>query len=215
MPSDNIERTVVLRALEELATKLIHNLPGLLGNLILSNGAQEVPRISQAISAQGPKLRQFEACTPDFKDIATRGAVGEFYTETQATLDNDDLAGLDKQGSKLSLNIEGTLLWNNEELSIRVDKGLLLHAGVSNIDVGCDTLAQRRITRASDGLQAGDKVHFLIIGNVKGVPCELGGGDVNAGVQRQEVGLGVLIIWELGLEKLLAFVGISRYSQQW
>lgn len=49
MPGDNIEWTMVLRALEELASKLIDNLPRLLDNLIPSSGTQKVSRIGKSI----------------------------------------------------------------------------------------------------------------------------------------------------------------------
>lgn len=142
VPGNHVKRTVVLCALEELSAQLVHNLPRLLGDLILCRGVEEVPCIGETVGTQGSQLGEFKLTTPDLKDVTTRRPIRKLYAETDATLDNDNLSRLDEQGTKFGLNIQCTLLRDDSHLTIRVDKGLLGHAGVSNIDVGGQTLTK-------------------------------------------------------------------------
>lgn len=194
MPGDHIERVVVLCTLEKLATKLVHNLPWFLGNLVMCNRTQKVPRVSQSIRTQWAQLRQLEAGAPDFEDVSTGGPVWQFHPETETALNNNNLAGLDKERTELGLDIESALLRDNQKLAVRVDESLLLHAGVGNVDVCCETFAKRGVARARDGLETGHEVDLSAGGDVKWMPGKLGGRDVDAGVQREEIRLGVFVV---------------------
>lgn len=194
MPGDHIKRIVVLGTPEELPTKLVHNLPWVLRNLVMSNRAQKVSWIGQSIRTQGSQLRQLKASSPDFQNVSTGGTIRELHAETETTLNDDNLARLNKERTKLGLDIEGTLLRDDQELAVRVDEGLLFHAGVGNVDMCCKALAKRRVTRACDGLETGNEVDLSAGGNVKRVPGQLCGRDMNAGVQRQEIGLGIIVV---------------------
>ena len=66
VPCHNIERRMVLCALEELAPKLVNDFPRLLLNLVFSNRMQEVPRVCQPIGAEGAEFRKLEVGSPDF-----------------------------------------------------------------------------------------------------------------------------------------------------
>lgn len=195
MPSNNIEWVVVLGALEKLSTELIHNLPRFLGNFIMGNGTQEIPCISQPISTKRTKLRKLKAGTPNFQNVAARGSIRKVYAETQTALNNNQLAGLHVQLTELSLDIKCTLLRNNQELAVRVDECLLGHVGISDINVSSETFSQGGISRAGNGLQTRNEVDFASFRDVKGVPGQLGRRDMNAGIERKKVGLGVFVVW--------------------
>jgi hypothetical protein len=66
VPCDYIEGRVLLRAAEELAAELVHDLPSLLLDLILRNGVLKVASIGESVCAQGSKFWKLEAGAPDF-----------------------------------------------------------------------------------------------------------------------------------------------------
>lgn len=113
MPSHDIIRAVVLSAFEELAAKLVDDFPRLLEYFISRYRAQEVARIRKAISTKRTQLRQLELRTPDLENVSPRRSIRQVHTEANTALNNAKLTGLNKHGSKLSLNIEGALLGND------------------------------------------------------------------------------------------------------
>lgn len=66
MPCYNIERGVVLSALEELAAKLVNDFPRFMLNFILCNGVKEISRIRQSIRTQRAQFWEFKVRPPDF-----------------------------------------------------------------------------------------------------------------------------------------------------
>jgi hypothetical protein len=203
MPSNHIEWTVVLGALEELSTELINNLPGLLGNFIMGNGAQEVPCISQPIGAQRPELWKLEAGSPDLENISSRRAIRQLHAEAKTTLNDNKLPRLDIEFTEFSLNVQCTLLRDDQKLAIGVDEGLLCHARVGRVHVCCDTLTESGVSGASNGLETGHEVNLTCLWDVKGVPSQLGGGDMDPRVQREKVRLRVCVVWHFGLGMLV------------
>lgn len=182
VPGDDVEGAVVLCALEELAAELVHDLPWLLLDLVLRHGGQEVPRVGEAVGAQGAQLRELELSAPDLEDVPARRTVGEFHAETKATLDDDDLTGLDIQGTELGLNVQSSPLGDDEELAVGVDERFLGHADIRRVDMSSQSLTEGRIARSRHGLEASDELHFPRGGDIKRVPGELGRGDVDARV---------------------------------
>jgi hypothetical protein len=61
--------------------------------------------------------------------------------------------------------------------------------------VRSQSLAQGRVARAGEGAQAGHEIHILTGGDLGGKPGQLGGRDVNSGVEGEEVALGVRVVW--------------------
>jgi hypothetical protein len=59
---------------------------------------------------------------------------------------NNNLTCLHKQGPEFGLNVECSLLWNNEKFTIGVNKRLLLHACVGDIDMCSQAFTQHGIT---------------------------------------------------------------------
>lgn len=66
MPCDYVEGRVLLRAAEELAAELVHNLPRLLLDLVLCDGVLEVASVCESVCTQRTKLGKLEARAPDF-----------------------------------------------------------------------------------------------------------------------------------------------------
>jgi len=66
VPCNYVKGRVLLRTAEELAAKLVHDLPRLLFNLVLRDGVLEVPSIGESVCAQRTKFRKLEAGAPDF-----------------------------------------------------------------------------------------------------------------------------------------------------
>jgi hypothetical protein len=60
VPCHNVERRVILSALEELAAELVDDFPRCLLNLVFGNRVKEVPRVRQTVCAQRTQLGKFE-----------------------------------------------------------------------------------------------------------------------------------------------------------
>lgn len=198
MPCHNVKWAVILHAAKELPSHLIDNLPWLLALLVVrSNRRQEVPGISQSIGTQRAQFREFEPTSPDFEDIsANRLIVVQTDAEAQTALDDDDLTGLNEKRSEFGLDVQGSLLGNDEKLAVRVDEGFLRHAGIRGVNVRRETFEERWVARAGDCFETGNEVDLSIfsICDVEGVPGQLGGRDVHTGVQREEVGFCVGVV---------------------
>lgn len=186
MPRYDVKWAVVLRAAKELPSHLVDNLPWLLALLVVrGNRRQKVPGISKSISTQRAQLRQFEPTSPDFENVSTnRLIVDQTHAESQTTLNDNELTGLDKKRSKFGLDIQSPLLRNDEKFAVRVHKGFLRHAGICGVNVGRQTFKKRGIARAGDSLETGNEVDLsiLFVCDVEGVPGQLGGRDVHAGI---------------------------------
>lgn len=202
VPRDDVEGTVVLGALEELSSQLVDDLPRLLDYLVLGNRVKEVAGIGKTVGTQRTQLGELKVGTPNLEDVATGRTVGKLDSEAETALDDDNLSGLDEERTELGLDVQGTLLRDDQEVTVRVDEGLLDHALVGNVDVGGQTLPESRVTRASNGLQTSDKVNLLRLWDIEWVPRQLGRRDVHSRVYRQEVGLSVLVVGQIGLQEL-------------
>lgn len=199
MPCHDVERAVVLGALEEFASQLVDNLPRLLGDLVFGHGSQEVTRVRETVGTQRSQFRKFELASPDLSDVSSRRPVGKLDSEANTTWDHDDLTRLDEERPEFGLDIEGTLLWNDKELAVGVDERLLDHACVGDIDVVSDTFTKGWVTRACDGLQAGNEIDFFGFGDINGVPGQLSWRDMDFRVQWEEIRFHVRVVGEIRL----------------
>lgn len=66
MPCYNIERGVVLSALEELAAELVNNFPRFMLNFVLGKRVEEISRICQSIRTQWAQFWEFKVRPPNF-----------------------------------------------------------------------------------------------------------------------------------------------------
>ena len=136
VPCYDIEGSMLLRRGEELATKLVYNIPVLVVlDLVVCNRVEEVPSICKTIGSERTKFRKLKVGAPDLENVTTRRPVREVNLVFLTTLDNADLAGLHEQLSKLGLNVESTLLGDNEEVAVGVNESTLVHGGVGAVDV--------------------------------------------------------------------------------
>ena len=118
MPSNHIKRGVILSTAEELATKLVNNLPRIIvGDLELCLGVKEVTRIGKTIRTQGSKLWQFEVGTPYLQDVTSRRPL-DCNPKAETTLNDTNLARLNVKRPELRLDIQGALLWNDKEVPV-------------------------------------------------------------------------------------------------
>ena len=136
VPCYDIEGSMLLRRGEELATKLVYNIPVLVVlDLVVCNRVEEVPSVCETIGTKRTKFRKLKVGAPDFEDVSTRRPIWEIDLVFLTTLDDADLAGLHEQLTELGLNVESTLLGDNEEVAVGVDEGTLVHGGIGAVDV--------------------------------------------------------------------------------
>lgn len=168
VPCNHIKRTVVLGAEEELPIQLIYNFPFFLLNLVLGFWVKEVTSIRKTVGTERAQFGQFEVCSPDLEDVSTGWSIRKVDTESLAALNDYYLARLHKEWTKLSLDVQAPLLRDDQEVSVRVDEGSLVHIFVGSVDMGGYTLSEGGITRASNCLKSGDEVDICSTGNVEG-----------------------------------------------
>jgi hypothetical protein len=82
--------------------------------------------------------------------------------ESLASLNDTDFSWLHIQHAKLGLYVERALLRYDQEISIRVDNSLAVHARVGKKRVDRKTLAESRISGACNALETRDKVDLAI-----------------------------------------------------
>jgi hypothetical protein len=102
-------------------------------------------------------------------------------------LNDTDLARLHEEHTKLSLDIQSTLLRDNQPIAIRVHRRSLLHARVCQERVDSEALAKGWVTRPGDGLETRNEVNFAIGRDIEGQPGKLCRGDMDAWIDGQEV----------------------------
>lgn len=198
MPGDHIKGAVVLFALEELATELVHDFPRVVfGDRVVRNRGQEVSSVGQSVGTDRSKFWQLKVCPPNLEDVAS-GWPFDVDLEALASLYNANLSWLDVQLSELGLDIQCALLSHNQEVAVGVDKRFVIHRNVSCKDVCRDTLPQGWVARSSN---RGQTLHKVVFGlsNIKGQPGKLSRRDMDARVDWEEVGLSIGVIRQVGL----------------
>lgn len=203
VPCNDVEGAVVLLALEELATELVHNLPWVvLGDLVVRNWAQEVPCVGQTVCTQRSQLWKLVVRTPNLQNVTPGGSL-DVDLEALSALDDADLTRLHVHHTEFGLNVQSTLLWDDEEITVAVDEGSLLHGLVGGEKMGSDTLTKGWVTGTGNCAESINEI-VLLLWNVEWKPCELGRRNMDAWVHWEEVGLGVLIVREVGLPSPLS-----------
>lgn len=140
VPSHDVERAVLLSALEKSPPKLVNDLPRIIArDGVLGLGMEEITRVGETVRSQGAKFWQLKVCSPDLQDVAS-GRPFHGHLEPLASLDDANLTGLDIKRSELGLNVQSTLLWNNEKITVRIHESTLFHALRCGEDVGSQSL---------------------------------------------------------------------------
>ena len=198
VPGDYVKGAVVLFALEEFATELVHDFPRVVfGDRVVRNRGQEVSSVGQSVGTDRSKFWQLKVCTPNLEDVAS-GWSFDVDLEALTSLYDTNLSWLDVQFSELGLDVQCALLSHNQKVAIRVDKRFVIHRNVSCKDVCRDTLPQSWVARSSNG---GQTIHKVVFGlrNIKWQPGKLSRRDMNARVNWEEVGLSIGVIRQVGL----------------
>lgn len=145
VPGDHVVRRVGHAEVEHLVLELVHHLVrrnGVVGVLEPRDWALEVTRIGQSVGADGAEVGQLEVSLEDLDDVtaaallrrALRG-LAHVHGELDTTGDDENLAGGDLESTHLRLNLQGTLLGHNQEVSIRVEEGLVVHVSIKGVVV--------------------------------------------------------------------------------
>lgn len=200
MPCDYIERTMVLLALEELAPKLVDDIPWVvISHSIACYRVEEIASVGQSVGTEGAEFRELKAGTIDLKNV-TSGRTFNLDFETLTTLDDADFSRLDIEMAKLSLYVQGTLLGHNEKIAIRIDKSAVLHAFVAQENMSGQALSKSLVARTCDSFQTIDKVHSLLGGYLKWISGQLSGRDMDPRIVGEKSSLGVYFVWQFRLE---------------
>ena len=110
VPGDYVKGAVVLFALEEFATELVHDFPRVVfGDRVVRNRGQEVSSVGQSVGTDRSKFWQLKVCTPNLEDVAS-GWPFDADLEALTSLYDTNLSWLHVQSSKLGLDIQCTLL---------------------------------------------------------------------------------------------------------
>lgn len=73
VPGNDVEWTVLLGPPEELAAKLVDNLPAFPHDLVLGLGMEEVSCVRETVRSQWPEFRKLKVGVPNLQNIASRG----------------------------------------------------------------------------------------------------------------------------------------------
>lgn len=145
MPCDQIKRTVVLLQAVVPSGVLVHNLPVTTQVVInVGNRVQEVSWISKTVATQGSQIRQLPHATPNLSDVSSSllHSRSQSNSEPYTSLDDANLSRLQEDHSKLSLDVQISLLGADEEVTIRVAESSLLHRCVDGVDIESKALSQ-------------------------------------------------------------------------
>lgn len=198
VPGDHIEGAVVLFALEEFATKLVHDLPWIVfGDCVVRNRGQEVSSVGQSVGTDRSKFWQLKVGAPNFEDIAS-GWSFDVDLKSLTSLYDTDFSWLDVQFSELGLDVQCALLSHNQKVTIRINECFVLHGNVGCKDVCCNALPQSRVARSGNGAKTIHKVVFGV-GNIKGQPGKLSWRDMDARIDWKEVSFGVRVVRQVRL----------------
>jgi hypothetical protein len=193
-PSDDIKGSVLLERVKVLAAKLVDHLPLVGVEVVGSGGVEEVAGIGKTVRAEGTELGKFKVGTPDFEHVAAGGTVDQDDLESETTGNDTDLTRFDPEFSEFGSDIEDSLLRNNQIVTIAVDVGAVVHALVAHVCVCGNAFSEGRFTGAGNGFDTSNKVNIVTFRDIERKPRELGGADMDFGVERKEASLSIWVI---------------------
>lgn len=121
VPGDDVEGGVCLCGCEEAAGKFGKEGVCCVPRSVFSEGGfrgLEISRVGEAVGTDRAKLREVEVALMEFENVATDRAVGKGDAVTDAAGDDADFVGTDKERTKFSNDIESTMLWDNEKVTV-------------------------------------------------------------------------------------------------
>mmetsp|Transcript_25933 Transcript_25933/g.73527 ORF Transcript_25933/g.73527 Transcript_25933/m.73527 type:complete len:419 (+) Transcript_25933:260-1516(+) len=146
------------------------------------NGALKVPRVGEAVGADGAKVGQFKVALERLEDVAAVGVLLHLHLEAHAALHDTDLVGDDAHLAEFGGDEERALLRDDEEVAVRVGHALLDHAGVGNVVVHGEAGLGPGVAGLANGDDALDKVEGALFlgGDVQRLPAHLVGVDLES-----------------------------------
>lgn len=121
--------------------------------------------------------------------------------EADPARNHAELSRLHKQQSEFRLNVQGSELWNDEEVPICVTEGSVIHVLVDHVDILRDTLTYIRIAAPSNTVEAVHKVDLRVrSGQLKWTPFDSRGDRLDPRVQGEKRALNVSFTLKSGVE---------------
>ncbi len=133
MPSDNVKWRVVVLYLKEFPLEFVNYSPFFHYIFIPCNWDLKVSWISHAVWANGSKVRNHEMTFIYFSDISSRFPIKNIDRKLDTSLNDTNFKWFNSHLSKLSFHQQGSMLWNNQQVSVRRIKRLLLHVSIASI----------------------------------------------------------------------------------
>ncbi|MCY1390905.1 hypothetical protein D9M71_57290 [compost metagenome] len=136
----------------------------------MGDRGEEVPRVGQAVAADGAEVRQAQRGAVVLADIATGAGVQQLDTELHAARDHGDFQGLHIQQAQFGGDAQAALLGNDQQFAVGIEEHPL-HRGVGAVQVHADARGLFGIAGGGDGQQAVDEVGAFG-GDVLRVPAQ-------------------------------------------
>ena len=150
-----------------LAGVLVDNSPITAQILVnVSNGVEKVPWVRKSVTTERSEIWKLPHTSPDFGDVTTSllGVLAESNAESNTSLNDTDFAGRQVDHTQFGLDVQVTQLRADQEITVSVAKGTLLHRCVDHVDVERDTFADVGVTRSGKSVQTVDEIDRLIVG---------------------------------------------------
>ena len=196
VPCYDIEGCVGLSCGEHLVIALGCQLP--LGQIFFEScrGRLEVSDVCEAIGTNRAQLRELKVSLIQFTDVTAYSAAWESYTVSDTSRYHADFVRSHQQSTKLGLDVEGTVLGDDEKVTISRIKGFLLHISTSSKHEYRKACLHRRITGACYKMHTMDPIDLLI--KVEWIPSHLHWKLVNL-LSPLSVIFGVVQLFESGM----------------
>ena len=137
-------------------------------------GSLEIASISEAIGADGTKLRQLEMALVELEYVAADWSVGKRDIVANSTWDDADFVWSNQNVPQLRAYVQYTVLRHDEEIAIGTVKGrVMIHRLPSGKDEHSNSLLHRGISCTSDEFERMNPVDGFV--HVKWIPSQLVG----------------------------------------
>jgi hypothetical protein len=131
-----------------MASELVKHSEFALSVLVPSHRRLEITRVGEAVRADWAKIGQFEVALVHLADVAARRAI-QFHRKDDAPLDDANLAWCHLHFAKLGGDVQHTLLWHDEEISVGVVHATVDHRDVGRVHVNCHPVSCLRGARTT------------------------------------------------------------------
>lgn len=180
VPSDDVERGMILGAVEQCSSNFVCDIPSTLVDIEASQREFKVSRVRKTVCTKRSELGEDVVGTKNLLDISSRRPIGKVDLEFETALDYEELSRPHHNPAELGLDVKSSQLRNDEKVAVAVAERLFVHGRVREIHVDSETFSQRRVTVPCDSLQSVNKIYRGFgCGEVERLPSELRGADVD------------------------------------